>query len=301
MTGGVRTYYDHPVVKEPTWKSYIPSYFYLGGLAAGSSLLAAGADAVGDGKLRRAAHLTGLGAISLGAGALIADLGRPARFHHMLRVFRPSSPMNVGSWLLAAYGPAVGVAAASDATGAFRFVGRAATWTAAALAPAVATYTAVIVADTAVPAWHDTGRRLPFVFASGAAASAGGIAAAFVPESAAARRFALAGSLSGDALALTLHQGLAPEVAHAFTDGKSSKLRHLATACGVGGSALIAAGGARRSSLVRLGGVLVAAGALAERFAVIAAGRTSAASPEATIVPQNARLASAAGNVSAAE
>ena len=34
---------------------------------------------------------------------LVLDLGDPLRFHHMLRVFKPSSPMSLGTWSLAAY------------------------------------------------------------------------------------------------------------------------------------------------------------------------------------------------------
>ena len=37
----------------------------------------------------------------------------------------------------------------------------------------LATYTAALIANTAVPAWHEARRELPFVFAAGAAASAG--------------------------------------------------------------------------------------------------------------------------------
>src|SRR5262249_9176859 len=34
---------------------------------------------------------------------LVLDLGDPLRFHHMLRVFKPSSPMSLGTWCLTAY------------------------------------------------------------------------------------------------------------------------------------------------------------------------------------------------------
>src|SRR5206468_456221 len=37
------------------------------------------------------------------APLLIHDLGDPKRFHHMLRVFKPSSPMSLGTWTLMAY------------------------------------------------------------------------------------------------------------------------------------------------------------------------------------------------------
>jgi Ni/Fe-hydrogenase subunit HybB-like protein len=290
MTEPVRGYYGRPVLQQPSWKQFIPAYLYLGGLAAGSSLLAAGAEATGDQRLARIAHVTAAGALTMGAGALVADLGRPSRFHHMLRVFRPSSPMNLGSWLLTAYAPAVTVGALCGPTSRLRLLGRAATWTAASLAPAVATYTAVLVADTAVPAWHETGTRLPTLFAAGAAASAGGVASAFVPGSAPARRFAIAGALGGAASSATLHRGLPPEVERAYRSGTAARMRRVASACMTGGSALVALGARSRPTLVRAGGAAIAAGALAERLAVMDAGRASVASPEATIAPQRARL-----------
>ena len=111
-----------------------------------------------------------LAAIAASAGLLIEDLGRPSRFANMLRVFRPSSPMNMGSWLLSVYGPLVGAAALSDLLGVAKPAGRAAEFGAAVLAPAVATYTAVLVSDTAVPLWHDARRELPFVFMGSACA-----------------------------------------------------------------------------------------------------------------------------------
>jgi polysulfide reductase-like protein len=285
---GAHGYYGQPVLKQPTWKGYIPAYFYCGGLAAGSSLLAAGADLIGDAELARACRVSALGALTVGTTALVADLGKPSRFHHMLRVFRPTSPMNVGSWLLAAYGPAVGVAAASELVPAARPFRRVATWGAAAMAPAIATYTAVLVADTAIPAWHDVRARLPFLFAAGAAASAGGVACAVVPQAVPAQRFAIAGATSSAALSSTLHSGLPREVAQAYESRRAKTLRRVALAGTLGGAALVAAG-RHRPRLARAGGVVIAIGALAERFAVVAAGHASAASPEATIAPQRAR------------
>src|SRR5699024_362068 len=82
-----------------------PAYLFLGGVAGGSSLLAAGADLTERPRQRRVARLTASAAISGSLYALIHDLGRPARFHHMLRVAKPTSPMSVGTWLLSAYGP----------------------------------------------------------------------------------------------------------------------------------------------------------------------------------------------------
>ena len=78
-------------------------------------------------ELARVAKVGALGGISLSAVALIHDLGRPDRFLNMLRVFKPSSPMSMGSWLLVAYGPLAGAAAVSDVTGILPRAGRAAT------------------------------------------------------------------------------------------------------------------------------------------------------------------------------
>jgi polysulfide reductase-like protein len=293
---GLRTYYDRPVLKAPTWRFYIPSYFFLGGTAAGSSLLAAGADAIGDARLGRAARVTALAALGGGAVALVADLGRPERFHHMLRVFRPSSPMNMGSWLLAAYGPAVGVAALSEVSGRAPVLGKVATWSAAALAPAIATYTGVLVADTAVPAWHGARKSLPGLFAAGAAASAGGVAVAIVPDAAPARRLALGGVAAEVAMFSLLEKSLPDDVGAAYTEGRAGRLRRAAMRLSLAGAGMCAAGSGRRAPgrlLTRLGGVAIALGAATERFAVIEAGRASAKDPRATIGPQRRTAAAA--------
>src|SRR6185312_5298469 len=100
------SYYGRPVIKEPVWQALdVAGYLFFGGLAGASSVLAASAHMSGHRDVARVAKLTALGAISLSAAALVHDLGRPARFTNMLRVFKPSSPMSVGSWLLAGYGP----------------------------------------------------------------------------------------------------------------------------------------------------------------------------------------------------
>src|SRR5581483_8460321 len=135
---------------------------------------AAGAQVTGRDALATRAKVVSTAAITLSAAALVHDLGKPSRFYNMLRVFKPTSPMSVGSWLLAAFGPASGVAAATAVTGRLPRVGALATVGAAAFGPAVSTYTAALVSDTAVPAWHDGFREMPFVFAGSSAAAAGG-------------------------------------------------------------------------------------------------------------------------------
>jgi formate-dependent nitrite reductase membrane component NrfD len=92
------SYYGRPVVKQSPWKKDIPIYLFAGGLAAGSSLLAAGADMTGRVVLRRCGRLTALGALGVSMVALVHDLGRPGRFLNMLRTFKLTSPMSVGTW-----------------------------------------------------------------------------------------------------------------------------------------------------------------------------------------------------------
>ncbi len=190
------SYYGKPVINAPVWESSdIAGYLFLGGLAGASSLLGAGAQLTGRPSLERAAKTGAFGAGCLSVAALVHDLGRPARFLNMLRVFKVSSPMSVGSWLLSAYVPVAGVAAASALTGRLPRIGAAATAGAAMAGPAVAAYTAVLIADTAVPAWHDGYPEMPFIFTGSAATAAAGLGllAALPAETAPARNLGLFG------------------------------------------------------------------------------------------------------------
>ncbi len=288
----VRTYYDRPVIKPPTWKHWIAEYFFLGGLAAGSSVLGFGASRTGRRKLARRAKVSATGAIAMGAVALIVDLGRPDRFHHMLRVAKPTSPLNVGSWILGVYGPATGVAALSDLLGVMPAIGTAAETVAALTAPAVATYTAVVASDTAVPAWHEAHDMLPFVFASGAAASAGALGMLLAPagENGPAVRMTVLGAV-GEVVIMKVLERRLGELGEPYHQGKAGMLSKAALACTAAGAAIAGARGARKRGAAMLGGGLVFAGALLERFAVLEAGKQSASDPKYVVKPQRARLA----------
>src|SRR5256885_3020952 len=111
---------------------------------------------------------------------LVSDLGRPERFHHMLRVFKVTSPMNVGSWVLLAHGGASTMAAFLEVLGALRPVKLLAELLAALFGPPLATYTGVLIADTAIPVWHEARHELPWIFGASAAASAGAAACLFL-------------------------------------------------------------------------------------------------------------------------
>jgi DMSO reductase anchor subunit len=287
------SYYGRSVLKEPTWEARdIAGYLFLGGLAGGSSALAAAADLTGRPRLTVAGRLAGLGAIGLSAVALVHDLGRPERFVNMLRVLKPTSPMSVGSWLLSAYGPLAGAAAASSVTGRYPGLGRAAGIGAGVLGGGVASYTAVLLADTAVPTWHEAYRQLPFLFTGSACAAAGGLGLITAPasESALPRSVAVGGALVELAASQRMESavGLAKETLHTGRAGRLLRVARAATAAGAVGAATVG----RRSRLASaLSGAALLAGSAATRFGIFEAGRQSTLDPKYTVVPQRERLA----------
>ena len=239
--------------------------------------------------------MSALGAISLSAVALIHDLGRPSRFVNMLRVFKPTSPMSVGSWLLAGYGPVAGAAAVSEVTGILPRRRAAATLGAGLLGPAIATYTAVLICDTAVPAWHEGYREMPYVFAGSAAGAAGGLGLLAIrpADASPARQLAVLGAVrragrqaaadqaAGRHPGLESSRGLA-EPYEAGRAGAVLRAAEVLTVAGLAGAVL-----GRRSRVVSAlaGASLLAASALT-RYGIFEAGLASARDPKYTIVPQ---------------
>jgi hypothetical protein len=293
------SYYGRPVIKEPVWQAPdVAGYLFFGGLAGASSVLAASAQLSGHRELARAAKVSALGAISLSAAALIHDLGRPARFTNMLRVFKPSSPMSVGSWLLTGYGPVAGAAAVSEVTGILPAAGTAATLGAGLLGPAIATYTAALICDTAVPSWHAGYREMPYVFAGSAAGAAGGLGLLATAPGAAepARKLAVLGAgvelvakrLLIRRLAATPGLESSRGLAEPYEEGRTGAMLRLAEALTAGGLAGAVLGRRSRALSALSGASLLAASALT-RFGIFEAGMASARDPKYTIVPQRHR------------
>jgi formate-dependent nitrite reductase membrane component NrfD len=113
-----RDYYSIPMLKRPLWGWHIALYFFSEGISAGSFVISTMAEMFGGGrydKLVRRARLISFATLLPCPPLLIADLGRPERFHHMLRVIKPSSPMSLGAWTMAAYGLPVAMAAVIEA------------------------------------------------------------------------------------------------------------------------------------------------------------------------------------------
>jgi polysulfide reductase-like protein len=285
------SYYGKPVINQPVWQSPdIPGYLFLGGLAGASSVMAAGADLTGRPALARASKTGAVGAIALGAAGLVHDLGRPARFVNMLRVLKVTSPMSVGSWLLAGFGPATAVAAATGVTGRFPRLGAVSTGSAALIGPFVAAYTAALISDTAVPAWHEGHRELPYLFVASAASAAGGLGmlAAPLSESAPARLIGIAGAAGELAMTKRMEHRLG-DLAQPYRSGTGGKLMKAAEAVTTAGVAVSVVG--RRSRLAAmLGGMALLAGSALTRFGIFEAGFDSANDPSYTINPQRERL-----------
>ena len=286
------SYYGKPVLNKPTWQARdIAGYLFLGGLAGASSVLAAGAQLTGRAGLARHCKTGALVAISGSLFALIHDLGRPARFVNMLRMVKPTSPMSIGSWILMAYGPAAGVAAVSDLTGILPRTGRAAALGAALAGPAVAAYTAPLIANTAVPTWHEGHRELPFVFVGSAASAAGGLGMLTTPvgEAGPARRAAMLGGALEIAAIKSMERsmGLAAEPLHT---GKAGKLMRAAETLTVIGASLGGVLGRRSRIAAASGGVAALAGSACTRFGIFHAGVASAEDPKYVVAPQRNRL-----------
>src|SRR4051812_1457927 len=148
------SYYGRQILKTPTWKTPdVPLYLFLGGLSGASAVLAEGAALSGNAELERFTRVVAAAGAGLGTGFLVHDLGRPERFLNMLRVLRPTSPLLVGSFILAPFASSSSAAAASHLTGRLPRLGRLAGVGAAAFGGPLATYTAALFANTAVPLW----------------------------------------------------------------------------------------------------------------------------------------------------
>jgi Polysulphide reductase, NrfD len=278
-----------PVIKPPVWTPEIPTYFYVGGLAGASAGVGLLAELREEHALARRAWGIALAGSVLSPALLISDLGRPARFLNMLRMFKVTSPMSVGSWILVGFGTSTAPAAWHSAFG-LGTPGRVAQVAAAVLGLPLSAYTAALVANTAVPAWHEARFELPFLFTAGAAASAGAALTALSPvaEAQAARRLAVGGAVAELALAQFMERRLdARGVGDAYKERPVKQLSRVATLLTAAGALLVTCR-ARRAAIA--GGVLLTAGALAERWTVFKAGSASAARPQDTIEPQRRRL-----------
>lgn len=299
------SYYGQAIVKPVPWDHKISAYLFVGGIAGVSGIVQAGAAATGNSVLQRNSRLTAMAAVGLSGIALVADLGRPERFLNMMRTVKLTSPMSVGTWILSAYagfagittgaevlrllparGPVTALIRVTDAVGTPSTIGQ------AAFGAPLAAYTAVLLADTAHPVWHESRRELPFVFVGSAALAAGGVQMVLTPTALAGpvRRLALLGV--GTEL-LAMHRleehltdlGIDEPVRTGTAGGRLRLAKGLAIAGGLG--TLLA--GRSRILAVAAGAALATASALT-RMGIVEAGIESAKDPRYTVRVQRDRL-----------
>jgi Ni/Fe-hydrogenase subunit HybB-like protein len=284
------SYYGQPVIKEPVWTPEIPWYFFFGGLAGASGTLALLCQRRHPGLARRA-WLTSMAGLTISPALLISDLGRPARFLNMLRMFKVTSPMSVGSWVLAASGAATAAPAIHAATGRLPLLARVSRPFAGLLGLPLATYTGALIAQTSVPVWHEPRRELPALFGAGAAVSAGAAALALAPvrQAGPARRLAVLGAIAELSLVAGMEHRL-DELAEPYHEGSAAAYGQAARALTAAG-AIVVAGAARRSRAAALAGsAALLAGAICERWSVFKAGFQSARDPRYTVAAQRRRV-----------
>lgn len=301
------SYYGTPVVKAPPWKSPIGIYLFLGGVAGGSSLLALGSQLSGNKALRRSARIAAFGAAASGSLALIADLGRPERMLNMFRVFKLSSPMNMGSWILGSFGATSALAALpeiDDLTGHWvplpdtvrtllhTVVGPVGGAAAGAVGAPLAVYTAVLLGDTSNPVWNEVKDTLPFVFVSSASLASAGSAMVFTPtkDAGPARLVAIAGSTADLVATKKMMDKADPVIEDSMHSGRSGTMLRLSERCVAAGLVGTLLGARRSRKLAVASGIALMVGSALTRFGILYAGLDSVKDPRCVIEPQKRRL-----------
>jgi formate-dependent nitrite reductase membrane component NrfD len=295
----MRSYYGRPVIKPPVWKSAVGLYLFTGGVAGASSVLHGLARVRGHEELARRSLYIGAVADLVSPVLLVSDLGRPERFLNMFRVFKPTSPMSVGSWVLYISGGTSGTAAVLEFLGILEPVKKAAEAVSFLFGPPLATYTGTLLANTAVPVWHEARHELPWLFGASACASAGAAVAATlrVEDAGPARRFSTMGAVAGLALGEAMERRLG-FVGEVYKQGEAGRYGRIAKVCTAAGTAVLGALGRRSRAAAAGGSALVLAGELALRWSVFKAGFQSAKDPRYTVIPQRDRARARGTHVS---
>ena len=159
----------------------------------------------------------------------------------------------------------------------------------------MASYTAALICNTAVPAWHEAHREMPFVFVGSAASAGAGFALMAAPrrETGPAQRMAVIGALT-EYIAVELLEkrlGMIAESVQTGTAGRRLRAAKLLTGLGAVGAATVAR---RHRGAAVLTGASLLAGSVSARFGLFAGGMASAQDPKYTVEPQRARRQAAA-------
>lgn len=286
------SYYGRSVVKPHVWTHYVPWYFWIGGVTGVSSVHCALARARGNDALADVQKRVALAGLLVSPVLLILDLGVPLRFLNMLRVFKITSPMSVGSWILSGLAGCVVTSNIADWLG-MRRIGRTLEIPAAFLGPCLTTYTAALVANTATPIWHEASDILPFVFASSGICGSGACAVAFLPPERAtsAHRMMVGGAFAMTVLATRMETQLGPLLSEPYRKGAGGAYRYSSAALALSG-VLLGIVGRKSTTATRVAALLIAAAGVCERFSIMAAGKQSALDPKYTVELQRERLSS---------
>ena len=287
-------YYGLPVLKKPVWGWEIPAYLFVGGIAGPAAIIAAVADRRdgGRGPLVRDAHWIAAAGGLASAALLTSDLGRPERFFNMLRVFKPQSPMSMGSWILMAFSTTSGAAAMADAVAnhthgrlPVRLIegSRLTTSTLGAVAGSLlATYTGVLIGSTAIPVWNANARLLPVHFGAAGFGSAASLLELLGHDDPALNQLALTAAAIETAVFASLELDDNPKLQPLKTGPSGRSMRLAGLLAGPVPLALRLLCG-RSHRWRQVAAVSSLAGSLLSRLAWIAAGRASADDPHVAL------------------
>ena len=176
-------YYGIPLLKPPAWTWEIPLYFFVGGAAGAAAVVGSVASYAGaDPKLVRDARWIAAAGAVISPALLISDLGRPARFLNMLRVFKPQSAMSIGVWTLVGFSAGAWAAALAQSLSyrygrraPVRLIERAGDAASLLFGLPFSNYTGVLIGATSIPVWNASARDLPLHFGMSALATAVGL------------------------------------------------------------------------------------------------------------------------------
>ncbi len=297
-------YYGMPALKAPAWTWEVPVYLFTGGAAGAATVIASVAKITGaDARLIRDARwLAAIGG-AISPALLVADLGMPSRFLHMLRVFKIQSPMSVGSWTLVAFSSSAAGAAflagiekkCGVSYGLTRVFENAAEFISLLSGVVLSTYTGVLIGATAIPVWYKNVGLLPVHFATSGMATASAILELRGHENAALNSIGLASALAETAIGASLELRKDPAL-KPLKEGRSGWLTR------IGGLLsgplplvlrLLSLGANEESGkkLRKAAAISSVAGSVVTRFAWTQAGKASAADPRIPLeLPPQAAL-----------
>lgn len=287
------TYYDWPMLKAPVWAWYIPAYYFLGGGAGAALALGAAAQLYPQKLNPMLKRCEWMGAIGSAAGSvcLIMDLGRPERFLAMMRVFRPTSPMNMGVWILTSAAP-FGTAAAlfGGRRGLPGEFGKFMCYLAGPFGLALATYTGVLVSNSAIPVWYRSRRYLPHLFAASGVATAVSILDLLAEDPPSRKMRLICGTAARGtevvaAILMEREVAKTPEAVRPLREGTPGLLWRAAGLL-TAGSLILSLVPSKRKSQRIAAGVMGVLGSACLRFAVHYAGIQSARDPRASFADQ---------------